>query len=70
MTVQQNSIQSAMKTLDKRISSTEESINRKMEMLKKQFITLDSAMAQMQNMSSWLSTQLASMSSQQRTSKS
>jgi flagellar hook-associated protein 2 len=63
VTVQQNTIQSAMKTLDKRIASTQDFIDRKMEMSKKQFIALDSALTQMQNMSSYLSTQLASLSS-------
>lgn len=62
ITVQKNTIQAALKTLDKRIASTQDFIDRKMEMLKKQFITLDAAMTQMQNMSSWLSTQLASLS--------
>jgi flagellar hook-associated protein 2 len=63
VTIQQNTIQTAMKNLDKRIATTQEFIDRKMEMLTNQFITLDGALNKMQNTSSWLSTQLASLAS-------
>jgi flagellar hook-associated protein 2 len=66
VTVQQNTIQTAMKNLDKRIATTQEFIDRKMEMLTNQFISLDGALAQMQNTSSWLSTQLSSLASWQK----
>lgn len=61
VTVQQNTIQTAMKTLDRRIATTQEFIDRKMEILTNQFIALDGALNKMQNTSSWLSTQLASL---------
>ncbi len=61
VTVQQNTIQTAMKNLDKRITTTQDFIDRKMELLTNQFISLDGALAQMQNTSSWLSTQLSSL---------
>jgi flagellar hook-associated protein 2 len=66
VTVQQNTIQTAMKNLDKRIATTQEFIDRKMEMLTNQFISLDGALAQMQNTSSWLSTQLSSLATSQK----
>ncbi len=62
VTIQQNSIQSAIRTLDKRITSTQEAIDRKMELLTNQYIALDSAMLEMQNMSSYISSQLSSLS--------
>jgi flagellar hook-associated protein 2 len=63
VTVQQNTLQTAMKNLDRRIATTQEFIDRKMEMLTNQFIALDGALSKMQSTSSWLSTQLGSLSS-------
>lgn len=63
VTIQQNTIQSAIRTLDKRITGTQDLISRKMDMLKVQFINLDSAMTKMQNLSSYLSSQMTSLSS-------
>jgi flagellar hook-associated protein 2 len=66
VTVQQNTIQTAMKTLDRRIATTQDFIDRKMEMLTNQFISLDGALTKMQNTSSWLSNQLGSLASSQK----
>ncbi|MHC1745251.1 MAG: flagellar filament capping protein FliD [Syntrophobacteraceae bacterium] len=63
VTLQKNSIQSNIKTLDKRIESTQDMIDRKMELLTTQYIALDSAMLEMQNMSSYISSQLSSLTS-------
>jgi flagellar hook-associated protein 2 len=63
ITIQKNSLETSIKNVDKKIETTQDFIDRKMEMLTNQFITLDSALYEMQNMSSYIASQLSSLSS-------
>lgn len=63
ITVQKNSLETSIKNVGKKIEKTQDLIDRKMELLTNQFITLDSALYEMQNMSSYISSQLSSLPS-------
>lgn len=55
LTLQQKTLQSSMDSLDKKVTSTQERIDRMTALLTKQFIKMDSAVGQMQSQSSYLS---------------
>lgn len=63
VTLQTNSLQESIERIDDRIEGVNESIDAKMNRLTDQFIALDAALAQMQQQSEWLTTQLAGLSS-------
>lgn len=63
VTLQTNSLQESIERIDDRIEDVNESIDAKMNRLTDQFIALDAALAQMQQQSEWLTTQLAGLSS-------
>jgi flagellar hook-associated protein 2 len=62
LTLQENSLQASIDRMTDKITSTQTMIDRKMELLRTQYINLDSALTQMQSQQSWLSSQLASLS--------
>lgn len=54
-------IQNTIDRIDKNIQKTEDRIDRKMEVLTRQYIAMEQAISQMQNLSSWMSQQLAAL---------
>lgn len=60
VTRQQKSVQDSISHLEKKITTTEEKIERTMEMLTKRFIAMDSAVGQMQSQASQLTSLLGS----------
>jgi flagellar hook-associated protein 2 len=63
ITLQKNSLQANIDRMDDKITSTQALVDRKMELLKAQYINLDAALTEMQSQQSWLTSQLASLSS-------
>ena len=63
VTLQETSVQTSIDAITKKISSTQDNIDHKMATLKAQFIAMDSAVAQMQQTMSYLSSQLSALSS-------
>jgi flagellar hook-associated protein 2 len=63
VTLQEKGLQDGMSRLDGKITRTQEMIDRRMEMMKNQYINLDSALSAMQSQQSWLTSQLSSLSS-------
>lgn len=62
VTVQKNGTQSSIDALGKKMTAMQDNIDMKMAMLKTQFVNMDAAVAQMQNMQSYLSTQISKLS--------
>ncbi|HQN18126.1 MAG TPA: flagellar filament capping protein FliD, partial [Syntrophobacteraceae bacterium] len=63
VTVRQNGLNASIEQVTKRITAAEELISRKMELLTTQYSNLDAALTQMQSQLTYLTTQLASLSS-------
>jgi len=63
VTLQENSLKTGMDQIDKKVTDTQALIDRKMELLKTQYINLDSALTQMKAQQSYLTSQLSSLSS-------
>ena len=61
VTLQQNACQTGIDAMTKKISDTQTNIDQKMASLKTQFENMNSAVAQMQQMQSYLSSQLSSL---------
>lgn len=62
LTLKENSLQNTIKKLDDRINSEQTRIDRQIQMMKRQFEAMESALADMQSQSNWLNAQLASLS--------
>ncbi len=62
LTLKEASLENSIKKLDDRINSEQNRIDRQIEIMRKQFEAMESAMADMQAQSNWLSAQLASLS--------
>lgn len=62
LTLKETSLENSIKKLDDRINSEQNRIDRQIEIMRKQFEAMESAMADMQAQSNWLSAQLASLS--------
>ncbi|MFH1075468.1 MAG: flagellar filament capping protein FliD, partial [Pseudomonadota bacterium] len=58
----QTSLQDNINRLETRITDEESSLDRKMESMIKQFISMEMALSKMQNQSSWLTSQISALS--------
>ncbi len=63
ITLKENSLNDAIKNLEKKINSEQNRIDRQMEALAKQFQTMEQALSEMQSQSQWLSAQLSALMS-------
>jgi len=63
VTLQKKSAQDTVGRLEKKITNTQDLIDRKMSALTSQYIVMEAALSEMQSLSDWLGTQLSSLSS-------